>query len=80
MTTPTTSQEAPGATAGVAPVSLSQCATVGCLRRPEWRIAAVDHDGATIRAWLACHDSGHRGQASAAAWRVEPARVEIRQL
>jgi hypothetical protein len=53
------------------------CASDGCHRRPEWRIAAVDHDGATIRAWLACRE--HRGQTTTTAWRVEPAKVEIRQ-
>lgn len=68
----------PGATEQDIPVSSSLCASEGCHRRPEWRIAAVDHDGATIRAWLAC--SEHRGQTATVAWRVEPAIVEIRQI
>jgi hypothetical protein len=65
----------------VAPVLESHnapaCAADGCCRRCEWRIAAVDHDGATIRAWLACRE--HRGQTTTTEWRVEPAIVEIRQ-
>lgn len=81
------SQAAPAALGATEPAEVAsfptccgsdpQNADAMCHRRPEWRIAAVDHDGATIRAWLAC--SEHRGQASAAAWRVEPAIVEIRQ-
>lgn len=50
-----------------------------CTRRAEWTITARDHDGAVLCVYYACHDSMHRGQGSALAWRVEPAVVEVRQ-
>lgn len=62
------------------PETVQGCAQHACTRRVEWQMTAVDHDGAVLGQWYACHDTDHRGRATAAARRVCDGRVEIRMV
>jgi hypothetical protein len=77
-----TSPDAPGRAEDENTYASMVCSAEGrtaCLRRVEWRITARDHDGAVLCTYYACNDTQHRGMASALAWRIEPAKVEVRQ-
>lgn len=62
------------------PVTAQECAQNACTRRVEWRMTALDADGAVLLTVLACNSFLHRGQATAAARRVCGGAVQIRRI
>lgn len=61
-------------------VTLPTCAQNACPRRVEWRMTALDADGAVLLAVLSCNSPLHIGFATAAARRVCDGPVEIRKV